>query len=65
MPLGARAAVRYVEDEIARDPAPGLNRRVLIDGSIVDFSAEDLLIQYRHKGSDVVLELVLDERVAG
>jgi hypothetical protein len=63
LPLGARAAVRIVENEIVRDPSPGPNRRVLDDGSIVDFSAEDLLVQYRLLRGGVLLELVLDERV--
>lgn len=45
--LGTRLALEFAEAEIAADPSPGLNRRELADGGIVDTSVQDLLIEYR------------------
>lgn len=63
MSRATRLALDIAEEEIAKDPSPGHHRRELSDGAIVDYSADDLLIRYRHLSDDVILfERVLDLR---
>ncbi len=57
------AAGRFPEDEIANDPSPGHRRRETRDGSIVDYSAEDIWIRYRLlDDTSVEFERVIDLR---
>ena len=58
-----RWVLNFAEEEIANDPSLGYRRRQLDDGSIIDFSAEDLVIRYRLLSDEVVeFERVIDLR---
>jgi hypothetical protein len=58
-----RLALDFAEDEIANDPSPRHRRRELEDGTVVDFSVEDVVIQYRRLSDEVVeFERVIDLR---
>jgi hypothetical protein len=60
-----RLALEFAEQEIAADPNPGHHRREIADGSIVDYSVEDVLIRYRRLSDEVVeLERVIDLRAS-
>jgi hypothetical protein len=58
-----RLALEFAEQEIADDPSPRHHRREIADGSIVDYSVEDVLIRYRRLSDEIVeLERVIDLR---
>lgn len=58
----SQLVVRLVESDIARDPSLDRRRRETDDGTIVDQSAEDLLIEYRIIDDGVLLLRVYDLR---
>jgi hypothetical protein len=49
-----RLRLRFVEDEIARDPSVGGERTQLLDGGIADRSAPGLLVEYYPTDSTTV-----------
>jgi hypothetical protein len=58
-----RIAVEVVEDEIAREPELGHHRRRLDDGTILDYSAEDVYVIYdRSESGAVEFRRLLDLR---
>jgi hypothetical protein len=58
-----RLAIEFVEDEIARDPSLGPHRRERPDGSIWDYSAEDIYVVYRRVSENLVeFERLIDLR---
>ena len=58
----SRLVVRLVESDIAQDPSLDSRRRETEEGTIVDQSADDLLIEYRRLDDAVLLLRVFDLR---
>lgn len=58
----SRVVLRLVESDIARDPSADARRRATEEGTIVDESADDLLVEYRVIDDGVLLLRVYDLR---
>jgi len=58
----SRVVLRLVESDIAKDPSADIRRRETEEGTIVDESADDLLVEYRVIDDGVLLLRVYDLR---